>query len=74
MGCGGGQPQPGGGSRESYSSDQEVPMLTSSREKALNCSCELPGGAWTSSSLPEIFFSLHPAALLQSAVRNERDV
>lgn len=49
-------------------------MLTSSRGKALGCLCELPGGPWTSCSLPEIFFSLHCAALLQSAVRNERDI
>lgn len=33
-------------------------MLTSSREKALNCSRELPGGAWTSCSLLEMFFFL----------------
>lgn len=46
-----------------YSSDQEVPMLTSSRGKALGCSCELSGGPRTSCSLPEIFFSLHCAAL-----------
>lgn len=38
-------------------------MLTSSRGKALGCSCELSGGPRTSCSLPEIFFSLHCAAL-----------
>lgn len=37
-------------------------MLTSSRG-ALGCLCELPGGPWTSCSLPEIFFLLHCAAL-----------
>lgn len=34
-------------------------MLTSSRGKALGCLCELPGGPWTSCSLPEIFFFLY---------------
>lgn len=32
-------------------------MLTSNRGRTLGCLCELPGGPWTSCSLPEIFFS-----------------
>lgn len=59
----------------SYSHDQDVPdILPSHGEELFVCEC-LPGGPHNKPFLASrIFFPLHWAALLHSALRNQKDI